>query len=93
MADYKKMYLTAVDAMEKAMTLLEEAQRKWRTSTSKRTRRRKNQLTLRTAVYKKEPPVGGSFLCMGRDVGDAVPYEIAKGGQGRPLQRKNRPAA
>ena len=28
MADYKKMYLTAVDAMEKAMTLLEEAQRK-----------------------------------------------------------------
>ena len=50
MADYKKMYLTAVDAMEKAMTLLEEAQRKWRTSTSKQTRRRKNQLTLRTAV-------------------------------------------
>lgn len=28
MADYKKMYLTAMDAMEKAMTLLEEAQRK-----------------------------------------------------------------
>ena len=28
MADYKKMHLTAVDAMEKAMTLLEEAQRK-----------------------------------------------------------------
>ena len=28
MADYKKMYLTAVDAMEKPMTLLEEAQRK-----------------------------------------------------------------
>ena len=28
MADYKKIYLTAVDAMEKAMTLLEEAQRK-----------------------------------------------------------------
>ena len=28
MADYKKMYLTAVDAMEKAMTLLEEAQQK-----------------------------------------------------------------
>ena len=28
MADYKKMYLTAVDAMEKAMTLREEAQRK-----------------------------------------------------------------
>ena len=28
MAEYKKMYLTAVDAMEKAMTLLEEAQRK-----------------------------------------------------------------
>lgn len=28
MADYKKMYLTAMDAMEKAIVLLEEAQRK-----------------------------------------------------------------
>ena len=27
MADYRRMYLTAVDAMEKAITLLEEAQR------------------------------------------------------------------
>ena len=26
MADYKKMYLTAMDAMEKAIALLEEAQ-------------------------------------------------------------------
>ena len=28
MADYRKMYLTAIDAMEKAMVLLEEAQQK-----------------------------------------------------------------
>ena len=28
MADYKKMYLTAMDAMEKAIALLEEAQQK-----------------------------------------------------------------
>ena len=28
MADYKKMYLTAMDAMEKAIALLEESQQK-----------------------------------------------------------------
>ena len=28
MADYKKMYLTAMDAIEKAIALLEEAQQK-----------------------------------------------------------------
>lgn len=27
MADYQKMYLTAVDAMERAMAILEEAER------------------------------------------------------------------
>ena len=87
------MYLTAMDAMEKQSRCWKKPSKNVRIFTLKQTRQRKNQLTLRTAVYKKEPPVGGSFLCMGRDVGDAVPYEIAKGGQGRPLQRKNRPAA